>query len=145
MQLERREMVLQRACLRAAFGFVTNPLAIVAYSKLIPGSQVANRLQDLGYRVQAVNQLAQLPGLAAAEGVMLVLIDLDFAGQDVLAVIAKLRGDPTTQHLPVIAFYPEQSEADADAARKAGATLVASAAGIQSQLPQLLETVLRVE
>ena len=33
---------------------MTQPLALVFYEKLMPGSQLVNRLQDLNYRVQAV-------------------------------------------------------------------------------------------
>ncbi len=41
---------------------MTQPLALVFYEKLMPGSQLVNRLQDLNYRVQAVND----SGVAAA-------------------------------------------------------------------------------
>ena len=33
---------------------MTQPLALVVYEKLLPGSQLLNRLQDLNYRVQAI-------------------------------------------------------------------------------------------
>ena len=33
---------------------MTQPLALVVYEKLLPGTQLVNRLQDLHYRVQAV-------------------------------------------------------------------------------------------
>ncbi len=33
---------------------MTEPLALVLYERLLPGSQVVNRLQDLRYRVQTV-------------------------------------------------------------------------------------------
>ncbi|TAL03727.1 MAG: hypothetical protein EPO07_05830, partial [Verrucomicrobia bacterium] len=61
-----------------------NPLALVAYKELMPGSQVATRLQDLGYRVQTTHDLPRLAELVAAESPMLVLLDLDFAGADVV-------------------------------------------------------------
>ena len=36
------------------------PLAIVFYERLMPGSQLVNRLQDLNYRVLALNNAARL-------------------------------------------------------------------------------------
>ena len=39
------------------------PLALVLYEKLLPGTQLVNRLQDLNYRVQTVNDAALLTGV----------------------------------------------------------------------------------
>src|SRR5262245_49139849 len=39
---------------------MTEPLALVVYEKLLPGSQLVNRLQDLKYRVQTVADPTQL-------------------------------------------------------------------------------------
>ena len=36
------------------------PLALVFYERLLPGSQVVNRLQDMRYRVQVVGDPAGL-------------------------------------------------------------------------------------
>ena len=138
-------MVLHAASPWRSLSGVMQPLAVVAYKKLMPGSQVVNRLQDLGYRVQTVSDLMQLPDLAATGGLMLVIIDLDFEGDDVCGVISKLRKETTTAHVPIIAFLTEGSVVEAESVRAAGATLVANAAGIQHQLPDLLEAVLRVE
>ena len=33
---------------------MTQPLALVLYERLLPGSQLVNRLQDLNYRVQVI-------------------------------------------------------------------------------------------
>jgi hypothetical protein len=42
---------------------VTRPLAIVFYEKLLPGTQVVNRLTDLGYRVTATQTAVDVPRL----------------------------------------------------------------------------------
>ena len=34
---------------------MTQPLAFLMYEELLPGSQLPNKLQDLGYRVQVLN------------------------------------------------------------------------------------------
>lgn len=121
---------------------ITQPLALVFYEKLMPGSQLVNRLQDLNYRVQTVNDLASLHQCARSEGPLLVIADL--AGrEEVCRAIAALKADAATHHIPVIAFA---SEADWQAAaQKAGATLAVSEAAIVNYLPQLLDQALQVE
>ena len=52
------------------------PLAIVFYERLMPGSQLVNRLQDLNYRVLAVNNPALLAATAKRETPLLMFIDL---------------------------------------------------------------------
>ena len=119
------------------------PLAIVFYERLMPGSQLVNRLQDLNYRVLAVNDLASLRQCARSESPLLLLVDL--SGGDVCRAIAALKADAATRHIPVIAFADEQAaELQADA-QKAGATLVVGEANIANYLPELLNQALQVE
>ena len=123
---------------------MTQPLALVFYEKLMPGSQLVNRLQDLNYRVQAVNDLASLQQCARSEGPLLVIADL--AGrEDVCRAIAALKADAATQHIPVIAFAGESGTEWQAAAQKAGATLAVSEAAIVNYLPQLLNQALQLE
>ena len=123
---------------------MTEPLALVFYEKLLPGSQVVNHLQDLKYRVQTVNDLAALLDLARTDGPMLVVADLESKRGNVCTTIAALRADPATQHIPIIAFAGEQATGLQAAAQKAGATLVVGEAAIGSYLPQLLNQALQV-
>jgi CheY-like chemotaxis protein len=125
-------------------GNMTQPLALVFYEKLLPGSQLVNRLQDLNYRVQAVNDLAALLSSAQSEGPMLAVVDLESRREDVCQAIAALRADAATQHIPIIAFAGEQAAELQAAAQKAGATLVVSEATIANYLPQLLNQALQV-
>jgi CheY-like chemotaxis protein len=121
---------------------MTQPLALVFYEKLMPGSQLVNRLQDLNYRVQTVNDLASLQQCVRSESPLLVIADL--AGrEEVCRVIAALRADTATHHIPVIAFASEANWQAA--AQKAGATLAVSEAAIVNYLPQLLDQALQVE
>ncbi|HEV2437519.1 MAG TPA: hypothetical protein VG077_16120 [Verrucomicrobiae bacterium] len=123
---------------------MTQPLALVFYEKLMPGSQLVNRLQDLNYRVQAVNDLASLQQCARSEGPLLVIADL--AGrEEVCRAIAALKADAATQHIPVIAFAGDQAVEWQAAAQKAGATLAVSEAAIINYLPQLLNQALQLE
>jgi len=123
---------------------MTQPLALVFYEKLLPGSQLVNRLQDLNYRVQTANDLAALLRCAQTEGPMLVMLDLEAKRDDACRTIAALRADAATQHIPIIAFASEQATGLQAAAEKAGATLVVSEATVTTYLPQLLNQALQV-
>jgi PleD family two-component response regulator len=117
-------------------------LALVYYRKLMPGSQLANRLQDLNYRVQSITEPARLLVYAQTEGPMLIFADLEAA--DTLELIARLRGEKTTGHIPIVAFGGE-GEDSLQAAQQGGATLVVSETALLTHLPGLLEQALRIE
>jgi CheY-like chemotaxis protein len=121
------------------------PLALVVYEKLLPGSQLVNRLQDLNYRVQAISDATRLVECAEQSTPMLVLVDLEATRNNVCAAISRLRQNAATRHLPVIAFGGENESAPLEAAQAAGATVVVTEPAILNHLPQLLEQVLRVE
>jgi CheY-like chemotaxis protein len=116
---------------------MTQPLAIVFYEKLLPGSQLVNRLHDLNYRVQAINDPAALQASIQREMPMLLLADLT-SRADIAQVIANLKAEPATAHIPVIAFAEEKSLDRLAAAQKAGAALAVSDVALTSYLPQLL-------
>jgi len=124
---------------------VIQPLALVLYEKLMPGSQLVNRLQDLNYRVQPFTDADQLAAIAKSEGPMLIFADLESSHSDICAVIGELRRSPDTAHIPVLAFADETAEPLQAAARQAGATVVVSNTALLAQLPNLLEQALRVE
>jgi CheY-like chemotaxis protein len=124
---------------------MTQPLALVVYEKLLPGTQLVNRLQDLKYRVRAVTDAGVLVECARQEKPMVVLADLNSTRQDVCGAIARLKQDRATQHIPVIVFAPEESVEIQTAARKAGATLVVSDTAVLSHLPNFLEQALQIE
>lgn len=124
---------------------MTQPLALVVYEKILPGTQLVNRLQDLHYRVQVVTDADTLVACAQQEKPMLVLADLTSSRQNVCAAIGQLRQTPGTNHIPVIAFAPEDAEDLKQAALAAGAVLATSEAAILNHLPELLEQALRVE
>jgi CheY-like chemotaxis protein len=124
---------------------VTKPLALVLYEKLLPGSQLVNRLQDMNYRVQAIADAARLVECAEQDKPMLVLADLESTRDDVCPAVARLKQNAATKHLPVIAFSGENAAELQAAARAAGATLVVTEAAILNHLPQFLDQALQVE
>ncbi len=123
---------------------MTQPLAIVFYERLMPGSQLVNRLQDLNYRVQAVNDAATLAATVKREMPLLLLTDFSARG-DIRTAVEKIKADAATTHLPIIAFAPDNEPALMEAAQKAGANIVMVESGISSHLAQLLDQALNVE
>jgi len=124
---------------------MTQPLALVLYERLLPGTQLVNRLQDLNYRVQAMADPDMLLAQARREKPMLVLADLASTRENVCGAVAQLKQNPDTRHIPVIAFAPDDTAGLQAAARAAGAVLVVTEAAILNHLPQLLQQALQVE
>lgn len=120
------------------------PLAIVFYERVMPGSQVVNRLQDLNYRVLAINNAALLAAITKRETPLLLLADLD-ARADICGAIQKIKADPACAHLPVIAFAPDDKPELLAAAEKAGASFTIGESALAGHLPQLLDRALQVE
>lgn len=123
---------------------MTQPLVLVCYENLLPGTQLVNRLQDLNYRLHVLNNPERLAETAEQIRPLLVFVDLTSARADVGTMIAALRGNPATAHVPVVAFGGDDAEHQA-AARRAGATLVVASSAMLSQLPQILEQALEVD
>jgi CheY-like chemotaxis protein len=123
---------------------VIQPLALVFYEKLMPGSQLVNKLQDLNYRVQTVSDPALLQPGSLQESPLLVIADLA-GGDAVLSAIAGLKADAATSHIPVIAFAAESATQAMEAAQKVGVKLVVSENAIASHLPELLNQALQIE
>jgi PleD family two-component response regulator len=124
---------------------MTQPLALLAYEGLLPGSQLVNRLRELGYRVLSIGPSDLLLSSARQEKPMVILVDLVSQSQDIPAIITSLRAESETAHIPIIAFCPVRDRTRQAAAQKAGATLVAASKGILEQLPELLEQALAIE
>ena len=124
---------------------VTRPLAIVFYEKLLPGTQVVNRLTDLGYRVTATQTAVDVPRLVREHTPMVVIADLALRHGDFCGIIAQLRASPDLAHVPVLGYCDSKHRKLVVAALEAGAKLVAAEQGIPDQLAQLLDQVLAVE
>lgn len=116
---------------------MTQPLALVYYEKLMPGSQLVNKLQDLNYRVQTVNEPAAFHSCAQDGRPLLAIVDLA-GGDAICGAIAALKADAATNHIPVIAFAAEGAAQAIEAALKSGAKLAVNEAAIISHLEELL-------
>jgi len=123
---------------------VTQPFVLVFYEKLMPGSQLVNKLRDLNYRVQTVSDPATCHACAKDEKPLLAIVDLKGGGA-VCSAIAALKADTATSHIPVIAFAAEGATQVMDAAQRAGAKLIVSETTIANYLPELLNQALHIE
>jgi CheY-like chemotaxis protein len=121
---------------------MTEPLALVLYEKVLPGSQLVNWLQDMRYRVQAVTSADVFLGEAERCKPIIALVDLHSGENKAVDAIRLLRHNPSTAHVPVIAFCVRLEPRLEAEARDAGATLVVTEAAITNHLAQLLEQAL---
>jgi CheY-like chemotaxis protein len=124
---------------------VTKPLAVVFYESLLPGSRLVNRLTDLGYRVQTVTAAQELAATLLREPPMVLVAQLNPRGDDLPAIVAAVKGNPSLAHLPVIGYLPPRLAAIEARALAAGVNLVAAETAVLDQLPQLLEHALAVD
>ena len=124
---------------------MTSLLALLVYENLIPGSQLVNRLQDLGYRVQSLQDARKLGETAEREKALIVLADLQTRNASVCEAIEQLKARTATAHIPVIAFVDPKRTDLHQAAQAAGASLVASPATILQHLPQFLDQALQLD
>jgi CheY-like chemotaxis protein len=119
---------------------MTQPLALLLYEKLLPGTQLMNRLQDMGWRIHTVQDSAALARAAEEQTPVLVFVDIGGTGRGVGENISALRHNPQTSHIPVIAFGGDETAQAA--AAKAGATLVASDVAVLQHLSQFIDQAL---
>jgi len=123
---------------------MSRPLAVVFYERLMPGSQLVNRLQDQNYRVLAVNNAALLAATVKRETPLLLLADFK-AQADVRTAIEKIKADPATAHVPVIAFAPDEDAGLLATAKAAGANFTIGESALGGHLRQLLDQALHLE
>ena len=68
---------------------MSEPLALLYYSNLMPGGQLVNRLQDLGYRVQTLADMAALAETCQREKPLVVVAEI-LPGGPACASVAQL-------------------------------------------------------
>jgi CheY-like chemotaxis protein len=124
---------------------MTKPVALIFYERLLPGSQLVNRLQDLGYRVQTVTNPSHVLTVAKKEKALFILMDLKIQSGSTAWVIQDLKKHPDTAHIPILGFGTKKEEKLQQEATKAGANLVALDDALLQQLPQLLDHLLQIE
>ena len=124
---------------------MTQPLALVFYEKLLPGTQLSNRLQDLGYRVIPVGDVDSLLKQAAESHPMLVIAYLLAKKSQVALALKALREIPATRHLPIIGYCGDKEDRLKKEALSAGANFVVDESVLLNHLPQFLEQALHID
>ena len=119
---------------------MTQPLALLLYEKLLPGTQIAARLQDINWRVQTLNDAHALAAAAEEHKPLLILAHLDASPASVCDSIVGIRRGQSTSHIPIIAFTSDETQHQA--AADAGATLVVSDTAILQHLNQFMDQAL---
>jgi CheY-like chemotaxis protein len=118
---------------------------LLFYERLLPGTQLVNRLEDLGYEVRTVGAVEDLPVVTAAWKPLLVLADLESSRGNVVEAVRRIRQDPGTSHVPVLGFYGGRVGDLMEQAREAGATLVVQDVALVQHLAQWLDQALEVD
>jgi PleD family two-component response regulator len=124
---------------------MTKPTALVFYERLMPGSQLVNRLQDLGYRVLTITEASLLIETARREKPMLAIVDLVTNRANVCSIIKDMKDNEETGHIPVIGFAAQKDQRLHAEAARCGANLVAYDDALLPQLPHLLEHALQID
>jgi PleD family two-component response regulator len=124
---------------------MTQPLAILLYEKLLPGSRLIDRLQELGYRVVTLNDAVDLAPRAAQEKPMVVIADADVKPDRVCAAIAQMKENIVTTHIPVIAIVAAHNNAVQHSVRNAGANLVVHDTAVEAHLKHFLDQALQLD
>jgi CheY-like chemotaxis protein len=123
---------------------MVKPLALIVYENLLLGSQLVNRLRDLGYNVETLDQPEKLIERAAELKPLLILADLDCRSA-IEPLIQVLRQNGPTSHIPVLGYTSKPTSVENAPSFASGANLVASDQAIVAQLPQLLDQVLQID
>lgn len=124
---------------------MTQPLAVLLFERLLPGSQLVNRLQDLGYRVSQTPGASALVQTCIQEKPILVIADVREQDDAVRAALRALTSDPQTQHLPVIGIVPAKSPQTAEEIRSFGVKLVVHDSVILAHLDQFIDQALQLD
>ncbi|MGA4643237.1 hypothetical protein [Limisphaera sp. 4302-co] len=124
---------------------MTKPRLLLYYERLLPGTQLVNRLQDLGYEVRTVGVVQDLPAVAAAWTPLIIVADLEGTRGDVLEAVRRVRADPATAHVPVLGFHGTSAADLAERAQQSGVTLVVQDAAMTHHLAQCLARALEVD
>ena len=108
-------------------------------------------VEDLFFTVK-INEAAKRAGLSvafvkserdaldqAAEHPVLIILDLNFAGIEPVALIRKLKGDPALQKISLLGYVSHVQGDLKQAAQEAGCDMVLARSAFSQNLPQVLK------
>lgn len=124
---------------------MTHPLALLLHDKMMPGSKLGTKFEELDFRVATLADPAELLATAKREMPMIVAADLTNRRGDVLEAIRALHAEETTAHIPVIAYAAREDDKVREAALQAGVKVMATETTVLPHLAQFIEHALHVE
>jgi CheY-like chemotaxis protein len=104
-----------------------------------------NVLRSRGYRVIEAASGEEALKLLERQQVDLILMDIQLPGMDGLEVVRRLKKDPATAHLPVVALTAHAHESDEIRAREAGCVGYIAKPIRLAQFPGQIEAFLAAE
>lgn len=123
----------------------TPPRLLLVADDLMFPSRVREALRPLEGTVKvAATETAALDAARSEPAPDAVLVNLTARRYDPLAVIRALKDDERTRALPLLAFAGHVEAEKHEAARAAGADLVAANSSVALHLPKLLERLQRI-
>jgi CheY-like chemotaxis protein len=123
----------------------TPPRLLLVADDLMFPSRVREALRPLYGTVKvAATETAAIDAARSEPAPDAVLVNLNARRYDPLAVIRAMKGDDRTRVLPLLAFAGHVEAEKHEAARAAGADLVAANSSVALHLPKLLERLQRI-
>ncbi len=116
-------------------------LAVAGVPDLFFSSKISETARHLGVKVILAGT-ADAVATRAAEGARVVLLDLSAAALDPPTLIARLKADPATASVPIVAFANHEKADEMRQAREAGCDEVLTRGAFSSGLPQILQRAL---
>lgn len=114
--------------------------AVAGVPDLFFSSKITETARQVGLKVVLAGTADALVTRAAG-GAAIVLLDLGAAQLDPIGTITRLKSDPATASIPIVAFANHEKTDDIRRAREAGCDQVMTRGAFSSGLPAILQKV----
>ena len=115
--------------------------AVAGVPDLFFSSKITGTASHLGLKIILAGNTEVLLA-RAAEGAAVVLLDLSATALDPIGTIGRLKSDPTTAKIRIVAFANHENTVDMQRARDAGCDEVMTRGAFSSALPTILQSAL---
>ena len=113
-------------------------MILVAVDDLMFASRISAAAKAVGAAIQFTRSVESVLTAARTATPSLVILDLNSARTQPLAIVAALRNDPALAAVPTVGFVSHVDTATIEAARQAGVGRVLARSAFVDQLPQIL-------
>lgn len=113
--------------------------AVALVADLMFASRVRGAARAAGVEAVTVERAERLLEEVAHRRPRVVLVDLEARGVDAPALVRRLKADPATARVPVVAFGPHTNAEALRAARRAGADRVLARSAFVRELASILQ------